>query len=296
MKLKLGEYFTDRNEYPKQVSDIQTYLQNNSQGTLAADFADVMNAGDLTLLDNETTIASRAQGGGDIFVLGKMSIGSDMQISASSASPRTRVTVANYSCGTGLPTRYATVPIAVGTGSTIYGDVCTNDQLSGACMSQGGLIAGCTVAPPDVNVTQPMSDKTSFTNKIPTPQTASTGGCSSNGSRTWSANMRYGGNVTIGASCVVSVRGDIYITGNLTIDAFAELRVHSSAGTTPPTIVVNGRVTIGENVQAVPNADLAGLRIISFYSTDNNATTGCTYRDTCVTYAQLVINACYKCR
>lgn len=191
--------------------------------------------------------------------------------------------MANYACGTGVPTRCATTSVSIGPGSTIYGDVCANNQTSGSRMSQGGLIVGCEVTPSDVNVTQLMFDKASFTGKMPTPQAASTGNCVNNGSCTWPANTRYGGNVTIGDECALSVRGDVYITGNLTIDVFAEIRVHNSVSTTPPTIVVNGRVTMGENVQVIPNADRAGVRIISFYSTDNNATTGCTYSDSCVT-------------
>lgn len=84
----------------------------------------------------------------------------------------------------------------------------------------------------------------------------------------------YTGNVSVAFYCSATVTGDVYITGNLTISGNATFRVQDGL-TTPPTIVVNGKVDIGAIIRK--NNLGVGVRIISFYS--NNST--CSNSSSC---------------
>lgn len=45
VKLKLGEYFTDKNRYPANSTDVNSYLTSIGATTLAADFTAIISAG-----------------------------------------------------------------------------------------------------------------------------------------------------------------------------------------------------------------------------------------------------------
>lgn len=161
-------------------------------------------------------------------------------------------------------------PLQLSGFSRIYANVCATNQVdqytapfsNEGVFSPGTLQANCT-AP---LASMPAFDKQGFVNGMTSTSAGSGAGCFT-GSRTWVANRTYTGSISASLGCNVTVPGEVYITGNLTLDS-STLRAANGL-TTPPTIVVNGRVTLNSSSIAVNNLNV-GVRIISFYSNDNS--------------------------
>lgn len=172
-------------------------------------------------------------------------------------------------------------PITFDTSTKIYGNVCATGQTSirvaawqttpvieGGNGGQG-LIAGCT-APP---ASMPTYDRQAHINAVTTTAQANniTYNCSQwqnpNGFvRTWPANLRLNGNVSISSSCDLTITGNVYITGNLDIGGAARIRIADSLGTTRPIIIVDGTITAGGSASLIPNSSGTAAHLISFRS------------------------------
>jgi hypothetical protein len=159
--------------------------------------------------------------------------------------------------------------------TAIYGTVCATNQTSyGPNPSKNilpgatgqGLVLGC-VAPA---VEQPAFDKPAFV----AATAAITGAGSSNTytcqswpfDRTWPAKLKLTGNVSVDGSCNVVIKGDTYITGDLTIGGASKITVDNSAGTVRPKIVVDGKITVGGSGQVIANSSGTGIHFISMKS------------------------------
>jgi hypothetical protein len=162
-------------------------------------------------------------------------------------------------------------------GSSVYGTVCATDQPNGVGIYPGqigqGWIPNC-VAP---GGSMPVFDKQGFVNSMNTPaQNASNANCDGHGNTvTWNANTIFNNNVSFSQTCKVTVKGNVYIKGNLSTNIFVHFLVDESVSS-QPVIVVNGKVNI--NYSRV-SANTAGtpMRIISFDSSDSS----CTQSDSC---------------
>jgi hypothetical protein len=187
---------------------------------------------------------------------------------------------ANQACPTGSspgPT-YPQVctsgqPISLDWGTNIYGTVCATGQTYkgpyGNNIQGGnggkGLLSNCT-APVNPLPTYSRSDQIS--------QVTTTGSGTDNNyvcnnwpfDRTWPANLKLTGNVYIGSSCHLVIKGNVYITGNLTLDGAAKIIVDNSAGNTRPVIVVDGKITVGGAAQLISNSSGTGFVFISYKS------------------------------
>lgn len=171
-------------------------------------------------------------------------------------------------------------PLQLSGYSRIYANVCaTNqvDQYMGPFGDEGVFPPG-TLQP---NCTAPVAstpifDKQEYINSMTSSSGAGSASCSGLGdNETWQANRTYTGNVSVAFFCSATVTGNVYITGNLTIDGNTTFRVQDGL-TTPPTIVVNGRVNLGGLIRK--NNLGVGVKIISFYS--NNI--ACSNSPSCV--------------
>lgn len=172
-------------------------------------------------------------------------------------------------------------PLQLSGYSRIYANVCATNQVD----SRMGPFGDEGVFPPGTlqpNCTAPIAstptfDKQAYINSMTSSSGAGSASCSGLGdNETWQANRTYTGNVSVAFFCSATVTGDVYITGNLTIDGNTTFRVQNGV-TTPPTIVVNGRVTLGGLIRK--NNLGVGVKIISFHSN----TTGCSNAPDCVT-------------
>ena len=160
--------------------------------------------------------------------------------------------------------------IFTGTNAQIYGSVCATGQTDSTGISGGstgaGLIPGC-ITP--ANITQPPYDRTAHIDKmVPLSGYASTNStyaCSGSQKKTWPANLRLNGDVTIGSSCKITLSGDVYVTGDFTLKGSAQL-IAANDLTEPPVIVVDGKIDIGGSGGLIANNLGVGLRFISFKS------------------------------
>jgi len=131
-------------------------------------------------------------------------------------------------------------------------------------MSDPGLTAssgvGAQLLPPH--------DRDAQKNAVATTITGAAAGCGNNQTRTWAANTKITGDVTVSNNCVVTVLGDVWITGELEIKNTAQMKVDNSLGTTRPTIMVDDSdgAEFSNSTKLVSNSSGTGFQIISYYS------------------------------
>jgi Tfp pilus assembly protein PilX len=207
--------------------------------------------------------------GGDIYVNGKINLGTSASIGTSSNPVNVRA--AHQSCPSYGGNTYPEVcgagngqPISMGTSADIYGEVVANNQSSGAGMSRPGLVEG-TVVP----AVLPKHDRTSITSAITYTMSSSAASCGTSGSKTIPANTKIIGNLNLGTSCELTIGGNIWVTGNVNAGTSSEIRVQNGL-TTPPVIMVDGSggFTLGASASVVKNGypNRVGARIITYWS------------------------------
>ena len=210
----------------------------------------------------------------DVYVNGKITMSGSARIGTSSQP--LNVNVAHISCPTGAnpgPT-YPQVcttgqPITIGGSSRIYGNVCATGQTNTTGIYAGsggqGLIVGC-VAPA---VSTPTYDRAAHIAAVTTTGAgnSSTYACSGSSNKTWPANLKLTGNVSVGGSCKLRITGNVYITGNLDLGGSSITTIDDSVGTTRPVIIVDGTITNGGSARIIANSSGAGAHFISFKST-----------------------------
>lgn len=217
----------------------------------------------------------------DVYVDGTITLTGAAKIGTSSQP--LKVDAANYACPTGStpgPTYpslcTSTQPISLAQSTHIYGTVCAtgqtstgpNNNITGGSTG-AGLQIGC-VAP---RTSPPTYDRTAQISAVTTTKasTDTTIDCTKwvNGigfTRTWPANLKITGNVNIASSCDLTITGNVYITGTLTVGGAAKIRVADSLGTTRPVIISDGTMNFGGSGSMIANSSGTGIQFISFKS------------------------------
>lgn len=218
----------------------------------------------------------------DVYVNGTIALNGASRIGT--ASNPLNVNVAHQSCPTGTnpgPT-YPTVcttgqPISMDWSTRIFGSVCATNQTSTGPNNniQGGdggqgLIPGCT-AP---TVSQPPYDRAAHIASMTETHTGNWT-CNWPFERSWPANWRVNGNATVASSCDLTINGNVYISGDLSIGGAAKIRVAEELGTTRPVVIVDGTIDIGGSAQMLANSHGTGIHFISFRS-NASCNPGCT--------------------
>ncbi len=228
------------------------------------------------------------------------------------ANPMQQMNVANYGCGTSAnwpqPCGAGSPPITIVNAlhsNKIYGTTCATNQTDGTDIVT--LMPNCNAPIAQM----PTFDKQSLVAKIkaanPTAMTASSisNQCTSSffdQTVTVPANTWITGNLNVNATvlghCRVLFAGDTYFTGSLTLGVWGSLGVADSAGSTKPTIILNGQFNVYGAGGLLskwggfrPNASGTVAYVVSFYSSDP---AGCSQREdvpslavqTCLTPAQ----------
>ena len=228
----------------------------------------------------------------DVFVNGTIAMSGTARIGT--PNQPVKVDVAHQACPTGNSpgNSYPVVctsgqPITIPNWSSvaIIGDVCATGQtqskfpntsnntnppqIRGGTTSGVGLKPNCTT-PTGV---QPEYDRTAHIAKMTTTANPAniTYDCSQwqnpNGfTRSWPANIRFNGNVNAISSCDLTINGDVYITGNLTIGGASRIKVANSLGATRPKIVVDGTINVEGSAQLIANSSGTGIHFISYRS------------------------------
>jgi hypothetical protein len=184
------------------------------------------------------------------------------------------VRVAHQSCPKPADSTYPRVcnqgevneePIDLSNSAHIYGNVQATNQTDGAGMSNPGLQPG-TVEPALLPSHDRLAQKAAITKTITSSQ-AECAWPSKTG--TWDANTKIIGDVNLSNKCTITVKGDIWITGSLSLSNSSELRVDNSL-TEPPVVMVDGKNGVngsnGSEFVSNSQANPIGFRVITYWS------------------------------
>lgn len=238
----------------------------------AGDFSVVTGVGGLVMQNSSKII------GGSVFVNGTITMTGSSQIGL--INNPVDVLTAHQSCplggGVGYPSQCGAgngEPISISNPAWIYGEVRAQNQTTGSRMSNTGLVAGVSVTPQAL----PTHDRTAQKSNVPAGDptrniTGASASCTTNGgSKTWLANTKITGNVTVNKSCVVTVVGDIWITGNLDLSQSGTIKVINGT-TVPPVLMVDGTVTAANSstFASTTTGTPIGFRVITYKNSLNN--------------------------
>jgi Tfp pilus assembly protein PilX len=179
--------------------------------------------------------------GGDVFVNGEINLQNTAQIGLST-NPL-KVDVANQRCPNPADSTYPRVcnngengqPITIANQAHIYGTVTATYQTNGSGMSSPGLVSGTVATKP-----LPTYDRSAQKAAVATTITGASASCSGSQTRTWAANTKITGDVTIDNKCKVTVQGNVWITGTLTLKSQSQMVVDNSLSGTRPNIIIDG--------------------------------------------------------
>lgn len=208
--------------------------------------------------------------GGDVQVNGEVSLSNTSQIGL--ISNPVSVDVAHQICPNPADATYPRIcnpgengqPITINHTAHIYGTVRANNQSSTAGISDPGLVASSGVSAQPL----PPHDRDAQKAAVTTDITGDAAGCSNNQTRTWTANTKIIGDVKIQGNCVVTVLGDVWITGNLKMINSSQLIVDNGLGATRPSIMIDNiaGADFSNTTKLVSNSSGTGFQIITYYS------------------------------
>lgn len=209
--------------------------------------------------------------GGDVFVNGEVQLKNNAQIGLST-NP-INLSVADQICPVPADSNYPRVcnsgengqPISIINNAVIYGTVNATNQTSGTGMKSPGLIVGTTVAPQGLPTYDRAGQKAAVTSTLDGDDASCSG---AHATKTWPANYKITGNVTIALGCTLTISGNVWITGSLTISGNSQIIVSNGLGTTTPVIMVDGSggANLLNNSQIIANASGTGIELITFWS------------------------------
>ncbi len=239
-------------------------------GTASAGYSVSTGPGGLILGGSASITNSSVYVNGTITMTGTSSIGTQ-------TNPVT-VDAGNIACpkGSSPGSTYPTLcsdgnqPLSLAFSTKIWGTVCATGQTSTGPNNniKGGngglgLQVGCT-AP---TVSQPVYDRAGIIGGMATTASGTSGAyvCNGNKSVTLPANVQLTGtSVSWGNSCTLTISGNVYIPGNLSIGGAVKIKVADSLGTTRPVVVVDGTVDVGGSASMIANSSGAGIDFVSF--------------------------------
>lgn len=209
--------------------------------------------------------------GGDVLVNGEINMKNSAQIGLTT-NPIEDIQVAHQNCPLGGGAGYPQLcgpgngqPITLENEAHIYGDVRANNQTNSAGMTLNGLVAGSGVTPGAL----PTHDRAA---QVAAAVADSNASCDHGETRTWAANRKFDGDVTVKGNCQVTMQGDVWITGKLTIENTAQIIVDEAIGDITntedlPTIMVDGQSVILKNSALLKsNSFGTGIQIITYWS------------------------------
>jgi len=239
-------------------------------GTGSSGYSVATGPGGLILSGSATITNSNVYVDGTITMTGASKIGT-------SSNP-VNVDVGNIACpkGSSPGSSYPELctdgsqPISMDWSTNIYGTVCAtgqtstgpNNNIQGGS-SGSGLQVGCT-APA---VSQPTYDRSGIISAVTDTESGTSGSyaCSGNKSITLPANIELtGSTVSWGNSCKITISGNVYIPGNLSIGGAVRVNVADSTGSTRPIVVVDGTINVAGSASLIANSSGAGIDFVSF--------------------------------
>jgi len=249
-------------------------------GTTSNGYSVSTGPGGLILGGSASITNSNVYVNGTITMNGASSIGTK-------ANP-VNVDVANISCprGSNPGASYPSLctdgsqPISLAWSTFIYGTVCATGQTdlgpSGNNIQTGdggqGLKIGCS-AP---SVSQPTYNRAGIIGGMTSTASGTSGSYVCNGNKTVSlpANVKLtGSTVSWGNSCKLTISGNVYIPGNLSIGGAVQIKIADSVGPTRPIIVVDGTIDVGGSASILANSSGTGADFVSFKNSTGDPST-----------------------
>ena len=253
-------YFPASSATPNRSVSIYVDLRPVAGGN----YSIVAGAGGLYMSNNSKVV------GGSVFINGELVMSNSSQIGL--AILPVDVQVADQICPTPANATYPRIcnsgengqPISISNPAHIYGKVTATNQTDGSRMSNPGLVSG-SVLPQAL----PTYDRAAQKAAVTTTITGAAASCSGVQSLVWQANTKITGNVTISIGCHVTIKGDVWITGNLSLLNTSQLIVSNSVNGTRPNIMVDGSagVTFTQASSVLSNLSGTGVEFYTFYST-----------------------------
>lgn len=231
--------------------------------------------------------------GGDIYINGSATLSSTAQIGL--ITTPVNLSVAHQVCPNPANATYPRLctlgengePISISNSARIYGSVRANNQTTTAGMTNPGLISSSGVPP----LSLPPHDRNAQKSAKASDMTAAAASCTAvGGTKTWPANVKITGNVTVEKSCRVTMQGNAWITGNLNLTQSGNIKPADSLGTTRADLMVDGPIVSFKNASGViNNASSTGVQLIAYYST-----AGCSPDCSDVTGTDLVTSRAFQ--
>lgn len=252
--------------YSPATSTTPKYTRNYTvemRGITSGNYSVVTGVGGLVMTNSSKIV------GGSVYVNGTITMSNSSQIGLSTNPVNVRAAHQNCplpatsayprTCGTGENGQ----PISITSpNAKIYGEVQATNQTNGSNMQSPGLVAGSPPATP-----LPTHDRLA---QIAAVSSTHTGDFNcSNGSYTWPANHRITGNVSISNKCQVTVNGNVWIGGTLSMsNSQSKMIVSNTVGTTQPIIMIDGAsgATFSNSATLQSNNQNTGFRIITYWS------------------------------
>lgn len=206
--------------------------------------------------------------GGDVFINGTVSLSNTAQIGLT-ASP-VNLSVAHKNCPNPSDATYPRIcnsgengqPIALSNDSKIYGNVKANNQTNGANMFNPGLTASSGIAAQELPAHDRNAQKAAITSTI----AAADASCST-GTKTWAANLKIIGDVTVSGTCKITVDGNVWITGKFNMTNSSQIIVNDALGSTRPIIMFDGdNAKFSNSALLKSNVNATGFMIIAYKS------------------------------
>lgn len=223
--------------------------------------------------------------GGDVFINGELNMTNSAQIGLTT-NPL-NVNVAHQTCPSPATATYPTVcgsgengqPISITNPAHIYGTVKANNQTNGSGMTNPGLTASPSIAPQALPTHDRAQQKLNIT-PPPAPLTSSdpyyTTCNATNTTRTWPARLKIVGDVVIAKTCNIVLEGDVWITGNLTIQNSGSITTantitlggQNTVDPARPTVMVDGAsgVLVQNSGSLLSNTSGVGMQVITYWS------------------------------
>lgn len=225
------------------------------------------------ILNNNSRIT-----GGDVIVNGRVTIGNNAQIGLSTNPVNLRV--AHQSCPQPVNSTYpqvCTTGEPITNSGLIYADVQAQNQTTSTGMTSPGLTSS-SFAP----IAVPGYDRATHKAAVAATYAPNNSAvsCGNNQSKSWPANVRITGNITLGNNCRVTINGNVWITGNLTFGNNSEIIIANSltlpSGWTRPVIMIDGSsgMTTGNNSRITPNSSGLGTEVVTTWWNTNTLTNG----------------------
>lgn len=206
--------------------------------------------------------------GGDVYINGNITMSENAQIGTSTAPVKVRAS--HQVCPIPADATYPRVcgptengePISMQSNNDIYGEVMANNQSTGTNMFNPGLIAGKVIP-----TTMPGHDRQAVKDAITSTTTGTQASCGS-GDKTWPANLKIEGDVTISGTCNLTISGNVWVTGSVRFIELADVYVKDGL-TKPPTLMIDGQGGLYNEGDIFPNAspNNLGLYIVTYWST-----------------------------